>query len=117
MPERKNVREVPSEEVQGAGSWIKVRRPTVKEVKETQAEIDAIRNTSTSEEEEQSNIAGAYDNACVKAMKYVLAWNWVDEKDHPLPPPTNEGVHNLLTDEEMTFILTVLFGDIEKRKN
>jgi len=114
MPTRQNVKEVPSDVVQGEGSWVKVRRPTVKEVKEGQAKYDVARNAKADKE---SNMEGAYDEACVKALKFCLGWNWVDDEGKPLPQPTEPGVRDTLTDDEVTFILDELFGSKENRKN
>ena len=117
MPQRQNVVEVPTVEVQGDGSWIKVRRPTVEEVKANQKRQDARENARLRGEVSESDVEGEYDRTCKQALSYVVSWNWVDDDGNNLPPPTTEGVHDLLTDREIEVILIALFGDKGRRKN
>lgn len=114
MPERQNTTKIPSEEVQGADSWIVVRRPLVEEVEANQKRLDERENAK---EGRKSNVSGEYDETCVNALQYVKKWNWVNDAGDPLPPPDTKGVHKLLTDREIEFILKALFGDRERRKN
>ena len=89
MPQRQRVKQIKSEEVQGADSWVKIRKPTVGEAREL------LGNTEL----------GA------KFQQVVLAWNWVDDNGDPLPQPSEvPDITDLLTADEITFINGALTG-------
>jgi hypothetical protein len=84
MPERKYkaVRKVESDEVQGPGSWVVLRAPTLADV---------------------INVPDGDD----VASHLVVDWNWVDDDGNPLPKPTPEYVKGIPF-QELNFILQAL---------
>ena len=89
MPQRQRVKQVKSEEVQGADSWVKIRKPTVAEAREL--------------------LGNAEPGA--KFRQVVLDWNWVDDDGNPLPKPGDvPDITDLLTADEITFINGALTG-------
>ena len=91
MAERQEVR-VPSEAVQGSGSWVKLRPLTFGEVRR----IDGL------------------DSAEAAVRAHTLDWNWVDEGGRPLPPPTDAAVWEQLTRDEFWFLFEALTGRKER---
>lgn len=69
---------IPSDAVQGEGSWVKVRAITHGQAKELQ------------------RLAQAGDLAAIQAasdpllMAHIVDWNWADETGVPLPLPKND---------------------------
>jgi hypothetical protein len=48
--------------------------------------------------------------------KFVRAWNWVDDEDKPLPPPSTPGIMNELNLGEIRYITKLFsFADSEKK--
>lgn len=83
MPQRQRVKQVKSEAVQGADSWVKIRKPTVAEAREMLKDPEG---TS-------------------RLQNVVLAWNWVDDDGNPLTQPSEDAaVFEQLTADEITFI-------------
>ena len=100
MPERKNklYRKVDSEEVQGEGSWVLLKSPTLDEIRG--AEMPADGDTTAS-----------VDFGASILGQLVKDWNWVDDDGEPMPKPTPELVAKLPYAEIM-FLMDSL--DLEK---
>ena len=97
MPKRKVVRRIKSEEVQGEDSWVDMRRPKGRDIK------DAVRKQDA-QGEDAGNLA-SYENSQELLRAHVLSWNWVDDNGNPLPQPQDsEDVFDELTDEEVRFL-------------
>ena len=84
MPSRVNklYRTLDSAPVQGEGSWVKVKAPTLEDVR--QFSLPA-----------EGDTGGALEFGKNMLGKLVIAWNWVDDDDKPLPEPTPEIVAGL----------------------
>ena len=99
---------VASDEVQGPGSFVTVRRMTVGETKEI------MRRTAGTE----PGLDTYSDNTAWVAER-VVEWNWTDAEGNALPYPKNEpGVVDKLTNEELAFLNQAIVGRSEsERKN
>jgi hypothetical protein len=105
MPQRKNVRRIPSPGVQGDDSWIEVSRLTVGEAR------DADRFRTDGEGDSFHAVLELY-------QKHVVGWNWVDDDGEPLPLPGDDpGVVEALTDLEFSFVGDCLAGNEVEQKN
>lgn len=104
MPKRKSTVRIDSDDVQGGGSWVRVRKMTWRQVKDIarRAEDDSV---------------DAFEMNDQMLKEQVVAWNWCDEDGQPLPEPGAEGVFDDLTDEEFTFLIEAISGSEERRKN
>ena len=103
MPERKGTITVESERVQGEGSWVRVRRLTM-------GEIRGLRKAE----------GDTFELGESLVRERVVAWNWVDEKGQPLPQPGEagfEGAWDGVTDQEFMFLSEAVAGSMEQRKN
>ena len=105
--QKKKHRRVPSDAVQGEGSFVLVRTPGFSDLKDL-GEIDDLSDT----------------NQAVKAIGPLLAslvidWDWVDDEDNPLPKPSDQpGVIDDLTFQEQKFLLDALdLGSLADLKN
>ncbi len=99
MPSRQNVKQVPSDEVQGEGSWIKVRPYTVAQ---HNRRVGLLRRAQAAETEAETQAVEA--ELWALFAEVVVGWNWVDDEGKPLPKPSDTGVYELLTMPEMQFI-------------
>jgi len=98
MSKRKSVRVYETDDLQGEGSFVKLSAVKVREVRKARklakdAEVDAFMEG-------------------LKMLKdHVLAWNWVDDNDEPLPLPKDQpDVLDELTNEEVEFLAGILMG-------
>lgn len=99
MPARQNLKTVASDEVQGDGSWVKLRPYTV-----AQHNLRAVllRRAQAAETEAETQAIEA--ELWALFAEVVVSWNWVGDDDKPLPQPTDAGVYQLLTMPEMQFL-------------
>ena len=75
-------RKVDSAEVQGEGSWVLLKAPT----------LDEIAGAELPSEGDQKQ---AMEFGATVLGKLVIDWDWVDDDDQPLPKPTPEIVRAL----------------------
>ena len=95
MAKRKNIIRISTESVQGEGSFVAFKRPTLDEI------TALAKATENATQEEQI----AYARALVS--EYVVDWDWVDDDDNPLPlPQLDPSVVGKLTDTELRAIMT-----------
>lgn len=96
MPQRINklYRTVDSTEVQGEGSWVKLKAPTLEDVRGV---------TMPAEGDSKS----ALDFGSAILGNLLVEWNWVDDDGEPLPKPTPEIVAGLPY-AEVQFLMTAL---------
>jgi hypothetical protein len=127
MAKRQGLRTFDTSDVQGDGSWIKLRSMTVGEVLDLRRETEAranfryrvgawlgrlVRRRPPESEIMRRNLA--------RTIQYVKAWNWVDDLGEPLPLPTEDRrVLERLTAEEMGVVSECVNGDrqSEEQKN
>lgn len=134
MPKRQFIITHDSDDVQGEGSYIKLRSVTYGEGKQMRKQMDAF--TQRREELNAKLSNGASDaekkklrsqleavDAEVQALNEqvlvdkIYEWNWVDDNDQPLPLPKDDPkVIDTLTTGEMQFIQAKLRGTDEDRK-
>ena len=98
MPQRLNQATHKSDEVQGEGSFVVLRRQTLGE--ETK-HVALVR---------QGEVREAARSAILAC---VLDWNWVDDEGRPLPLPSKGLDLDLLTDDEVGFLVTKITGKKE----
>lgn len=113
MPERKTAKvRVASDEVQGEGSWVEVRRMKWGEIKSLSKKQREIKAGG----DETADMAIEVSDELL--AEHVLAWNWVGEDGEPLPQPhRNVAAMDDLTDEEFSFLADAIAGDERRRKN
>jgi len=108
MPKRKSIREIPSPEIQGEDSWVKVKPMTYGEQRVFRLRMRELRG-----DEEALELEG-----CKLLAEWVVDWNWVDENDEPLPKPEgNPKVIDGLLSHEIQFLTQSLSGGQEELKN
>jgi hypothetical protein len=113
MPQRQNITTVPTEHLQGAESWVKVRSITVEDWERRQkiladgkkaAEANDVEAAMKTETEYRELVA-----------RYILDWNWLDDDGQPLPCLAEDiSVFNKLTMEEANFLSNVIVS-VEKK--
>lgn len=118
MPERKGLRTFSTEDVQGEGSWIKLRSMTVGEILERQRDGEARQNWRYRlgaflgrlfrKRPPQSELDRRF---LASTLHYVRDWNWVDDQGEPLP--LEPGTLDRLTAEEMRVITECVNGTRE----
>lgn len=134
MPQRQFIINHDSEEVQGEGSWIKLRTTTYGEGKR-------LRKLQIQIQEELAEVEEKLENGADEKVKKKLRdqrnairerleqmneellvekiydWNWVDNDGNPLPKPKDDPrVIEGLTNQELKFIQVQLRGSDEDRK-
>jgi hypothetical protein len=107
MPKRQRIVKVSTEEVQGSGSWAKVSKLTVREMRDAQ---NAMTSNPTDMEQFELGLEMVKD--------HVVEWNWVDDNGDPLPQPRDDpAVVELLSNDEISVLALGIRGDLEKQKN
>ena len=118
MSKRQNVVKVATEEVQGAGSYVIVRKLTVGEAMEVlqdgQAHAKAARQQMVEAGEDEldrrmvqemidSEVAVGNMRWAIRRFRdHIREWDWSDDDGAPMPlPKDDDDVANLLTMEEM----------------
>jgi len=115
MAKRKNTTRVNTNDLQGPGSYIEIRRPTVGELREFRVELwpilerympdgklpDSATSIAMSTDDET-----AVDEATRRFWsEHIVSWDWVDDHGEPLPSPNgNVEVFSQLTDAEFAFV-------------
>jgi hypothetical protein len=96
---------VQTEEVQGEGSYVVIRKPKVREIRELRQQRD-------------SADVDTFEVSIELISDHLVDWNWVDDDDNPLPLPSQDpSVIDELNDEETEFLASILIGTREDRKN
>lgn len=116
MAQRQNIVTYDSAEVQGEGSWVKVRQITHGESKRMLREYGAFMGKGVQDvPPEKIEEMQAQNDALI--ARNVIEWNWVDEDGDPLPlPQKSPEVLDDLTESETKFIGLALRGDAERKK-
>jgi len=114
-PQRQSIVTFDSTEVQGEGSWIKVRMITHGEGKAFQRQYsDVMGGIDKVPFERRQEFQQASDALVVSQ---VFDWNWVDDNGEPLPLPKDEpSVVDALTEFEHRFIGQSLQGEGLRKK-
>lgn len=98
---------VPSDAVQGEGSWIEVVGLTLGETKRIAAATEANGGNSSAQVELTEQ----------HIREHLVNWNWLDNNGDPLPLPKDDAaVLDRLYIEEITFISKAIIGDPEAPK-
>lgn len=98
---------VPSEEVQGEGTWVEVLSLKYGESKALQREVAAATSDA-----EKALISERL------IQRHILAWNWTDDEGTPLLPPKQKPeVVDELTADEMVFLANCLKPNVERGKS
>lgn len=128
MARRKTTKRVDSEEVQGEGSYVVLRRLTVEETAERMDLIDA-REIAERKAEAGEKLTGGerelidepsgarYRETIRYYGDHIIAWDWADENENPLPLPSDDAsVVDGLTNDEAAFLARVLAGGSEEEE-
>jgi len=106
MPQRINklLKQIDSSEVQGEGSYVKMKAPTIGDIYD-----GSLPDTSDK--------AANMDFAINLLGKLVKEWNWVDDDGQPLPEPS-QAVLNGLPYAEIKFLTDALdLEGLQDQKN
>jgi len=105
MSKRLNEYVVPSDAIQGEGSFVRVRAVLYGESKRLAVEVEALNQAEKVQLNERL------------IMEHIIAWNWVDDEGQPLPLPSEDSsVLDRLTGQEMAFLGEALSGDAARKK-
>jgi hypothetical protein len=118
-PVRQNVKTVDTDEVMGAGSWIKIRSLTVGENNQFVRAFQSAQALYAVEPLDMVSFAALEDEMRAIICGALLDWNWVDSDGEYLPSPhNNPALMDQLTQEEMSFLMEcVRFGPPEKKSS
>lgn len=101
MPKRNRIRRFSSVEVQGKDSWVEVAQFTIGEIREA-----------------QNSPGDAFDSGMQVLQSHVIAWNWVDDNDEPLPQVIDDPtILKQLTNAEVQFLSGCIIGSDTTAKN
>lgn len=96
MPKRQSTKTIPTPEMQGDDSWIKVRPPTYKEAKKQRKLIREIEFRREAIEGAGGDIVKEHEiedeleqNGLEAMASFFVEWNWVDDDENPLEQPFN----------------------------
>ncbi|HML23520.1 MAG TPA: hypothetical protein PKD09_17825 [Aggregatilinea sp.] len=106
MPKRQAIYTYKSDEVQGEGSFVKIRAVTYGEAKKLRGAVQGMTDDEKVVQNEQLII------------DKIVEWNWVDDDGNPLPRPKDDPtVLESLTAQEMAFLGECFAGGAGDRKN
>lgn len=95
MAQRLNIKHIPSDDVQGEGSSVKIRALTVAQYKRRLSLLqDAQKGASDASEQAMRELFA----------EVVVAWDWVDDEGKPLPSPSLPSTYELLTMPELMWL-------------
>lgn len=95
----RQLKQYPTDEVQGKGSWVKMRRPTIEQL------------MGIMEMQEATDDMTALSEVVTLLDGLLVDWNWEDEQGKALAKPGNGvSLTTLATDDEM-FFLSKLIGE------
>ncbi len=120
MPERRNTFRVESDEVQGEGSFVVLRRQSWRDAQANARMLAELNGGVVPVAGERVRATVAFLAANEQAtnemlQKAVVAWNWVDDAGKPLPIPS-EGDPDL-NSQEVQFLVRALQPSQEALKN
>ena len=93
--------------VQGEGSYARIRRMNVEEMRK-------CRQTANDKEQPFN----AFEAGVQLLRDHVIDWDWVGDDGKPLPfPDSNPEVIEVLTDDEVAILGAAIQGSVEKIKN
>lgn len=109
MPQRNNIRVHNSDEVQGAGSWVKMKSANWGASKQFSSQIAKL---GDDESDEKLRLIEQ------RIVELFVGWNWVDDNGDPLPSlKDNPGmIDTVLTEDEMTFLVKASGQGVEEKK-
>lgn len=89
---------IDTEEVQGEGSFVKIKNMTIAEILDF---ADVNKTGGNLSEDEAKNMGMLILN------RMIVDWNWVDDDDNPLPIPAKKpGTLESLPFQEATYLIT-----------
>lgn len=113
MAKRQAILTFDTEEVQGEGSFVKLRMPLWGEIKKQRKQLREMEEADKSKFEIEDVKIGMTETMLINA---IVEWDWVDEEDNPLPRPKDEpAVIERLLSNEIEFLAVKLKGEEEKK--
>lgn len=104
---------IDSKEFQGEGSFVVLRPLPWKAAKEARKFI-AVGNVSSrtdiSDEEKEQRIEAESNFTEDMIFRSVVEWNWTDDNGAPLPVPRKQEDLELLTMDEVSFLVESIIG-------
>jgi len=126
MPKRQTTKKAMSTEIQGKGSWVKYKVPTVAVFRDFRQKIGSINERleqlskdGQTNSEEFNSLAKQSEAINIDFMsEYITEWNWVSDEagEVPMPQPLgNKEVFYDLTTPEMVFLAGLFNPDTKKK--
>ena len=116
MSKRQSIITFDSTEVQGEGSWAKVRLVTHGEQKQITKEYGGLAGKEIKDIGVDNLMELQRANDAL-LTRNIIEWNWVDDDDISLPiPSADPDVLDRLTELEHQFLASTLKGDAERKK-
>jgi hypothetical protein len=104
---------VDASEVQGEGTWVKVRKVDFGEKRRFMALAQRMRVQGAAQETAQTLEDDALKPMAALVARGVLEWNWTDAEGDPLPLPREadgDAAIDHLLEEEVTFLAGHILG-------
>jgi hypothetical protein len=109
MPKRNNIRVHNSDDIQGEGSWVKMKSANWGLSKQFSKTISQLKDD---ESDEKIHLIEQ------RIVELFVGWNWVDDDDVPLPSLKDRPdlIDTVLTEDEMTFLVKASGQTTEEKK-
>jgi len=118
MPKRKRTVRHDSTEVQGADSWVDIRKTSWQQQKDLR--LTGLRLSNATEQDAEIAAKTNFDLTEQLITDFVANWNWVDDLGEPLTVPrADPTVISNLTSDEVDFLTTAILSSDKdtRRKN
>ncbi len=109
MPKRNNIRIHQSDDIQGDGSWVKMKSANWGLSKQFSKTISQLADDNS---DEKIHLIEQ------RIVELFVGWNWVDDDGNPLPSLKDhpELIDTVLTEDEMTFLVKASGQTTEEKK-
>lgn len=122
MPKRNNLMRVPSDEVQGEGSFVLLRRIRWETQQEAQMKLAKAAGGEIGSNGEGVRVTTEFLQMNAEftrdlLQQCVVDWNWVDDDGKEFPKPSDPAAVGVLNVEEVQFIVRALQPGRDELKN
>jgi len=106
------------------GEWVKVLNhfavhdlQVLKAVRQMSVEVDAVRGEANEKDRVLEVMEKPFAELCELLADRVVAWNWTDDAERPMPPPSVASIRGLRA-EEISYLMRLVQGEgTAERKN
>lgn len=122
MPRRNNMMRVASDEVQGEGSFVLLRRIRWETQQEAQLKLAEAAGGEIASDGQGVRVTTEFlqinaDFTRDLLRQCVVDWNWVDDDEKALPKPSDPAALGMLNVDEVQFIVRALQPGRDELKN